>query len=44
MTLVLLLPYTVGTVAGSLFGVKVAMKIEQLLGATADGHVNQKSP
>jgi hypothetical protein len=42
MTLVLLLPYTLGTVAGSLFGVKVAMKIEQILGATCDGHVTKK--
>jgi len=30
------LPYIVGTVAGSLFGAKVSMKIERLIGAKAD--------
>jgi hypothetical protein len=34
--------YVVGTVAGSVMGVKVSMRIEKWLGATADGHVNQK--
>lgn len=42
MTWVLLAPYTVGTVCGSVFGVKVSMRIEQLLGATSDGHVKER--
>ena len=29
----LLLPYVIGTVAGSLFGAKVSMKIEKAIGA-----------
>jgi uncharacterized membrane protein YfcA len=29
----LLIPYITGTVSGSLFGAKVSMKIEQLIGA-----------
>lgn len=32
----LLMPYVVGTVAGSLFGAKVSMKIERAIGALAD--------
>ena len=39
MNYVLLLPYMIGTVAGSVFGVKISMRIEKWLGATADGHV-----
>ena len=39
MTLDLFLPYTVGTVTGSVFGVKVSMAIERWLGATSDGHL-----
>lgn len=39
MTFVLFIPYVLGTVSGSLFGVKVAMFIERIIGATADGHV-----
>lgn len=42
MNYALLLPYMVGTVAGSVFGVKVSMKIEKWLGATADGHLKSK--
>ena len=41
MTLVLFIPYTVGTVAGSITGVKMSMFIERLLGATSDGHLKQ---
>jgi len=37
LSLWLLLPYVVGTVCGSLFGAKVSMRIEKLIGATADG-------
>ncbi len=32
---VMAIPYIVGTVAGSLFGAKVSIRIEQLIGATA---------
>lgn len=39
LTLMLLLPYTIGTVAGSVFGVKVSMFVERLIGATSDGHI-----
>ena len=35
----LLLPYVVGTVAGSLFGAKVSMRIERAIGAVADTKV-----
>ena len=37
----LLFPYIVGTVTGSVYGMKVSMKIEQWLGATADGHIKK---
>jgi hypothetical protein len=40
MNLILFLPYCVGTVAGSVFGVKISMLIERLLGASADGHLS----
>ena len=33
LSLILLLPYVVGTVAGSITGAKVSMKIEKLIGA-----------
>jgi len=33
LTVILLIPYIIGTVLGSLTGTKVSMKIEQLLGA-----------
>jgi len=36
LTYYLLLPYITGTVAGSLFGAKVSMKIERIIGAKAD--------
>lgn len=35
----LLIPYICGTVAGSLFGAKVSMRIETLIGARSDSHV-----
>lgn len=34
--------YVLGTVFGSVFGVKVSMRIEKWLGATADGHIKDK--
>lgn len=39
MTLALLPAYTVGTAAGSVFGVRVSMWIEKKIGATSDGHL-----
>jgi len=42
MSWALLPGYLIGTVSGSLFGVKVAMRIEKMLGATADGHLKSK--
>jgi hypothetical protein len=39
MDWMMFIPYTVATVSGSLFGGKVSMFIEQLIGATCDGHV-----
>ena len=42
MNLALFVPYTIGTVAGSVFGMKVSMWIEGLLGATSDSHIAKK--
>jgi hypothetical protein len=39
MTWDLFLPYTVGTVAGSVSGVKISMIIERWLGARSDSHI-----
>lgn len=33
------IPYIAGTVAGSVFGVKVSMAIERFLGAASDSHL-----
>ena len=41
MTFLLFLPYIAGTMVGSLYGVKLAMKIERLIGAKADGHIER---
>jgi hypothetical protein len=41
MSFDLFIPYTIGTVAGSVFGVKVSMVIEKILGATSDGHLKK---
>ncbi|MGD9697589.1 hypothetical protein [Acinetobacter sp.] len=38
MSFALFVPYTIGTVIGSLFGAAVSMKIEKWLGAFADSH------
>ena len=40
MTIYLFLPYTVGTVAGSLSGVKISMWIERILNARSDSHLD----
>lgn len=39
---VLLAPYALGTISGSVFGSKLSMKIERWLGASADGHLKEK--
>lgn len=39
MSWVLFIPYTVGTVIGSLTGAKISMWIEKKLNATSDGHL-----
>jgi uncharacterized membrane protein YfcA len=39
MNFILFIPYVVGTVVGSVCGVKVSMLIEKILGASADGHL-----
>jgi len=41
MTVWLLAPYTIGTVVGSLTGVKISMWIEKLLNARSDSHLNE---
>jgi len=41
MTFILFVPYVVGTISGSLSGVKVSMWIESWIGAEADGHVKK---
>ena len=38
----LILPYILGTVTGSVLGMKVSMVIEKLIGASADGHLKVK--
>ena len=42
MNLTLFIPYCVGTVFGSVFGVKVSMRIEKLLNAQSDSHLGNK--
>jgi len=36
------IPYTIGTVSGSLNGQAISMKIEKALGLTADSHLEKK--
>jgi len=42
MNLILFIPYCIGSVAGSIFGMKVSMKIEGWLGAFADPKEKRK--
>ena len=35
-------PYALGTISGSIFGVKISMIIEKWLDASADGHLKDK--
>lgn len=44
MTWVLFVPYTVGTVTGSLAGVKISMWIESWLKADSDSHIKKANP
>lgn len=39
MNFILFMPYCFGTVAGSVYGVKISMWIEKKLGASADRHL-----
>jgi uncharacterized membrane protein YfcA len=42
MNWMLFIPYVVGTVAGSLTGVKISMIIEKWLGAYSDDHLKKQ--
>jgi len=42
MTFLFFVPYCLGTMLGSVFGVKISMWIESKLGAAADGHLVTK--
>ena len=42
MNLLLFVPYTIGTVSGSVTGVKISQWIEKLLHAESDSHLNSK--
>lgn len=41
MNAILFIPYCIGTMLGSVFGVKISMWIESKLGAGADSHLNK---
>ncbi len=41
MNWVLFIPYVIGTVLGSTFGMSVSMFIEKILGASADNHLKK---
>lgn len=41
MDLIMFIPYCIGTVAGSVFGVKISMIIERWLGAESDSHIKK---
>ena len=42
MNLILFVPYTIGTVGGSVTGVKVSQYIEKILHAESDSHLKSK--
>ncbi len=42
MNFTLFIPYTLGTVSGSLCGAKLSMWIERRLGAESDSHLREK--
>ena len=39
MNYILFIPYVIGTVIGSTYGMTISMKIEKYLGASADSHL-----
>lgn len=41
MNWMLFIPYVIGTVVGSTYGMTISMKIERWLGATSDGHLKE---
>lgn len=41
MNFTLFLPYVFGTIMGSTFGMTISMRIENWLGASADGHLEK---
>ena len=41
MGLELFIPYVIGTVIGSTYGMTISMKIEKWLGASTDSHLNK---
>lgn len=43
MNLMLFVPYVIGTIAGSTYGMTISMKIEKILGASADGHLVEEN-
>lgn len=44
MDFVLFIPYTTGTLIGSVLGSKISMRIEKMIGATSDGHIKKSDP
>ena len=44
MNWILFMPYAIGTMIGSVLGAKISMKIESMIGATSDGHVQKFQP
>lgn len=42
MDIILFIPYCIGTVTGSVLGVKISMYIEKILHATSDSHLKEK--
>ena len=41
MNYILFIPYVIGTVIGSTFGMSISMKIEAWLGAESDSHIKK---
>jgi hypothetical protein len=42
MNYLLFIPYVIGTVVGSSYGMTISMKIEKWLGASTDSHLKKK--
>lgn len=42
MNFILFIPYVIGTVTGSVYGMTISMRIERILGASADKHLEKK--